>query len=263
MLAGRALKRSMHPFLPSELGASFTLEKALRFGMLPVIVGRPDPEERLQASVDLSVREEVLQEGVSRNLDAFSRFLEAASLSQGDILNASGIARECQVGRKSVENYLSVLDELMLAYSVPVFSRRAKRELTTHPKFYIFDAGVYRTIRPAGPLDRGEEIEGVALESLVGQVLRAWMAAKRSNAELYFWRTPAGTEVDWVVYGQDLFMAIEVKNSATFRAEQLRGLRAFGEDYPEAGRILLYRGTERLRVEGIEVWPAEDWLRQW
>jgi uncharacterized protein len=262
MLAGRALMRAMHPFLPSELGAHFRLEDALRFGLLPVIVGRSDPADRLQAYIDLYVREEVIQEGVSRNLDSFSRFLEAASLSHGTVLNASNISRECQVGRKSVETYLEVLDELMLAYSIPVFARRAKRELSSHPKFFFFDTGVYRALRPSGPLDRTQEIEGAALEGLVGQVLRAWIACRGIGADLYTWRTPAGLEVDFVVYGQDRFLAVEVKNSSTFRGEYLRGLKAFGDDYPEAERVLLYRGQDRLAVDGIEIWPAEEWLRR-
>ena len=263
MLAGRALLRAMHPFLPSELGTRFSLAEALRFGLLPVVIGRPGPADRLHAYIDLYVREEVVQEGVSRNLEAFSRFLEAASLCHGTILNASNISRECQVGRKSVETYLEALDALMLAYSVPVFSRRAKRALTSHPKFYFFDTGVYRTIRPSGPLDQAQEIEGAALEGLVGQVLRAWIAARGAGEGLFFWRTQAGNEVDFVVYGPERFMAVEVKNSSTFRGEYLRGLKAFGEDYPEASRVLLYRGTDRLSVEGVEVWPAEDWLRLW
>jgi predicted AAA+ superfamily ATPase len=263
MLAGRALRRAMHPFLPSELGIRFHLDEALRFGLLPVVLGRPDPTDRLHSYIDLYLREEVIQEGVSRNLDAFSRFLEAASFSHGGILNASNISRECQVGRKSVENYIEVLDELMLSYSLPVFTRRARRELSAHPKFFLFDTGVFRALRPSGPLDQTQEIEGAALEGLVGQVIRAWISARGIAAELYFWRTQSGLEVDFVIYGQDRFMAIEVKNSATFRNEYLKSLKSFGEDYPEASRVLLYRGAERLTVDGIEVWPSEDWLRQW
>ena len=262
MLAGRALRRAMHPFLPSELGPRFRLDEALRFGLLPVVLGRPDPADRLRSYIDLYLREEVIQEGVTRNLDAFSRFLEAASFSQAGILNASNISRVCQVGRKSVENYIAVLDALMLSYSVPVFTRRARRELSAHPKFFLFDTGVYRALRPSGPLDQTQEIEGAALEGLVGQVLRAWIAAHNTDSGLFFWRTQSGLEVDFVVYGPDSFMAIEVKNSATFRREHLKSLRSFGEDYPEAQRILLYRGTERLSVEGVELWPAEDWLRR-
>ena len=49
------------------------------------------------------------------------------------------------------------------------FQRRALRQLVQHQKFYLFDAGVFRSLRPRGPLDAPEEMEGMALEGLVAQ----------------------------------------------------------------------------------------------
>ena len=184
------------------------------------------------------------------------------SFSHAGVLNLSEVARECQVQRKTVEGYVEVLIDLLLAFKIPVFTRRARRKVTAHPKLYLFDSGVYRALRPRGPLDRREEIEGAALEGLVAQHLRAWIAYSSSDCRLSFWRTTKGTEVDFVLYGGDGFWAIEVKNTGRIRPQDLRGLRAFGTDYPEASRLLLYRGTEPLLIDGIRCQPVDDFLRQ-
>jgi len=200
-------------------------------------------------------------EGIVRNIGSFARFLEAASLSHGAVLNVSEVARECQVSRKTVEGYLVVLEDLMLAFRVPVFSKRAKRILSVHPKLYWFDAGVFVSMRPAGPLDRPEEIGGAALEGLVAQHLRAWIDYSGRPMTLAFWRTKSGNEVDFVLYGTTGFWAIEVKSSGRVRPKDLAGLRAFQEDYPQARGLLLYGGRERLRISGIQCMPVDDFLR--
>ena len=260
LLAGRAIFKTMHPFMASELQEGFHLDTALKHGLLPVVVDSKAPEEVLNAYIALYLREEVQMEGFVRRIGHFSRFLEAISFSQGSILNISEIARECQIGRKTVEGYLSVLEDLLLSFTVPVFSKRAKRLLTVHPKFYFFDAGVFRSLRPSGPLDTPSEIDGAALETLIAQHLRAWNEYGGSNNTLYFWRTRAGREVDFIVYGEDGIYALEVKNSKTVRPHDLKSLRAFKEDYPQARLLLIYRGNERLKKENILCIPCEEFL---
>jgi len=261
LLAGRAAYCTFHPFLAAELGPRFNLEQALTTGLVPLVCSAAEPRRARDAYLDLYVREEVQAEGMVRDLAGFSRFLEAVSLSHGSPVNVAAIARECEVSRKTVEGYLAILDDLLLSFSVPVFSRRAKRRLTGHPKLYWFDAGVFRSIRPAGPMDRSAEIDGAALEGLVAQHLRAWIALSDARASLHYWRTPAGREVDFVVYGESAFWAIEVKNAARVHATDLGGLKAFRQDYPEATPLLLYRGRETLRIDGIACVPVEDFLR--
>ena len=129
-----------------------------------------------------------------------------------------------------------------------------------HAKFFYFDAGVFRSVRPKGPLDRAEEVEGAALEGLVAQHLRAWAAYRGNRDGLHFWRTRAGLEVDFVVYGEDSFAAIEVKNSRRVDPKDTRSLREFLVDYPEARACLVYRGEERIRVRGIQCVPCADFL---
>jgi len=262
LLAGRAMLSSMHPFMTSELGGRFDMNEALETGLVPVVVAAPDKRHVLRSYAALYLKEEVQAEGLTRNIGNFARFLEAVSFSHGGVLNVSAVARECQVHRKVVEGYVSILEDLMLAYRIPVFARRARREVATHPKFYLFDAGVYRSLRPAGPLDRPEEIRGAALEGLVAQHLRAWNDYGNHGCALHFWRTRSGSEVDFIVYGESGFWAIEVKNTATVRPADLKALSSFVSDYPECRPLFLYGGNERLERNSVLCLPCEDFLKQ-
>ncbi len=261
LLGGRALMRTLHPFMASELGENFKLDLALRDGMLPLLFDTKNKQDKLQAYISLYLKEEIQTEGLVRNIGDFSRFLEAVSFSHASLINITNIARECQVNRKTVENYVTILKDLLLAFELNVFTKRAKRELSAHPKFFLFDAGVFRTLRPAGPLDVSSEIEGAALEGLVAEHLRAWNDYSSQKHDLAFWRTRSGVEVDFIVYGPLGFWAIEVKNTKTIDRSEFQGLKAFLEDYPMAKAIFLYRGSERIVQEGILCLPCEEFLR--
>ncbi len=262
LLGGRAYKKTMHPFTASELGSEFNLEQALEFGLIPVVYDSGDKNEALNAYIDLYVREEVMMEGLTRNIGNFSRFLESVSFSHGSQLNISNIARDCQIERKTVESYINILEDLLLAHRVPVFTKKAQRHLSTHPKFYFFDTGLYRKLRPSGPLDNTGEIGGAALEGLVFQHLRAFLDHRSIDSKIYFWRTKSGNEVDFVVYGKDVFTALEVKSSVNLRPKDFNGLKAFGEDYEISKRIMLYRGKDKLFKNGIMIIPVEEFLKK-
>lgn len=262
LMAGRALSLELHPFMGAELGRRFSLEKALVMGLLPMVWAAPDPAAVLASYISVYMREEIQAEGLVRKLDGFARFLEAVSFSHAQVLNVSAIARECEVERKTVEGFVAILEDLLLAFHLPVFGRRAKRALVKHSKFYLFDAGVFQSLRPRGPLDRADEIGGAALEGLVAQHLRAWIAYEKTPRKLYFWRTQGGSEVDFIVYGEECFGAVEVKHARRVQRSDLRGLRAFREEYPEASAVLLYQGHERLLVDGILCLPCEEFLRE-
>ncbi|MCY4485586.1 MAG: DUF4143 domain-containing protein [Deltaproteobacteria bacterium] len=260
LLGGRAVRRTMHPFMAAELPA-FDLGRALETGLLPLVMAASDPADVLSAYASLYLEQEVRAEGLTRNVGNFARFLEAVSFSHGAQLNVSAVARECEVERKVVAGYVGILEDLLLAFRLPVFRKRAKRATVTQEKIYLFDAGVFRSLRPRGPLDRADEIAGQALEGLVAQHLRAWIAYSRHDAEVFFWRTRGGTEVDFVVYGEPGLQAFEVKNAMRVHSGDLRPLRAFRKDYPEAETALLYRGRERLRIDGIWCLPVQEFLR--
>ncbi len=261
LLGGRAAMKKMHPFMAAELGDAFDLDKALKQGLVPLIWASSEPSERLRGYIGLYLEQEIRAEGLVRKLDNFTRALETLTFSQGNLLSVSAIARECEAKRGTVESYVQLLEDLLIADRIPVFSRRAKRALVAHSKFYFFDCGIYRSLRPAGPIDRPEELASQALEGLVYQHLRAWIDYRGSDARLHFWRTSTGSEVDFILYGSDCFAAIEVKNSAIVRNEDLRPLRAFREDYPESKALFLYRGRETLLREGIVCMPVERFLR--
>ncbi len=261
LLAGRALMRTFHPFMAIEIKNEFTIERALADGMLPLVLASNEPKEVLNAYVATYLQQEVQAEGLVRNIGHFARFLEIISFSHGELINVSNIARDSQVERKLVISYLSILKDLLLSFTLPVFTKRAKRELVAHEKFYIFDPGVYRSLRPMGPIDRRELVDGHALEGLVGQHLSAWIAYSGRDCKLYFWRTRHGVEVDFILYGEDTFFAFEVKSSKRVSSEDVKSLKAFKEDYPEATASLLYAGHERLIVNGILCLPCAEFLR--
>jgi len=186
LLSGRALLTHFHPFMAAELGKDFSLETALQNGLIPLVVAANDPAKTLSTYITLYLKEEVKEEGLVRDIGAFARFLEAMSFSHGSVLNLSNVARECQVSRKIVENYVSILEDLLIGFKLPVFTKRAKRAITAQPKFYLFDAGVYHQLRPKGPLDSPDEIGGMALEGLVLQHLKAWCDYSDSQVDCFF-----------------------------------------------------------------------------
>jgi predicted AAA+ superfamily ATPase len=240
----------------------FELGPSLELGLLPLVLGAADPQDALRAYAALYLEQEVQAEGLVRNIGGFARFLEVVSFSHAGVLNVSNVARESGINRRTLDGYVEILEDLLLAFRVPVFTRGAQRATTTHPKFYLFDAGVFRSLRPRGPLDRPQEIEGTALEGLVAQHLRAWIAYTGGDFQLYYWRTRSGVEVDFVIYGADGFWAIEVKNSTWVRSADTRALKTFAQDYPECETLLLYRGTDRLQIDGVRCIPVEEFLTQ-
>ncbi|HSX26872.1 MAG TPA: AAA family ATPase [Chlamydiales bacterium] len=260
LLGGRALLHQMGPFLASELKDQFSLEKALKVGLIPLIWESQNPAQRLSDYLTLYLREEVQAEGLVRQITDFARFLEIASFSYASIWTTTDISRESSVKRATVDNYLQILEDLLLAFSLPVFSRRAKRRLIAHSKFYFFDVGIFRALRPRGILDVDSEIEGSALEGLVAQHLRTWVQYQKEKHTLSFWHTATRLEVDFIIYGPRGFWAIEVKRSTHLSPDDIRGLSAFQEEYPEAKCCIVNMGKRRESYKGFPVIPVEEFL---
>jgi uncharacterized protein len=253
LLAGRARTRSMHPLTHFELRSDFDLDYALKFGLLPTVWLSDDPSEYLESYLKTYLREEIQEEGLTRNLPAFARFLESASFSQGSILNINNVAEDCQIERRTVSNYFLILNDLLIADELPVFSKKAKRKLMSRHKFYFFDCGVFRTIRPKGPLDQPGEIQGLAFETLIFQILRALQSVSHKKWDLFYWRTATHEEVDFVLYGEMGIFAIEVKHSSRVRSGELNSLSLFQKDYPKAKCIFIYRGERNETRNGIQI----------
>jgi len=262
LLAGRALSYNLYPLTSMELGKDFNLDHSLTFGQLPCVYTEKNPKAYLESYVKTYLEEEVQQEGFTRNLGAFSRFLEAASFSQGAVLNISSVARDCSVERKVVENYFTILEDLLIAYRIPVFAKRAKRRLAAHPKFYFFDVGLYRTLRPTGPLDIPEEIGGHAFETLFLQELQAINTYLRLGYNIFYWMTSNNMEVDFVLYGDKGIKAFEIKRTGKVSSSMLKGLKAFQKDYPSAKMYFIYGGERHLREGDIAILPIKDALKE-
>ena len=257
LLAGRALTYRMHPLTVTEQQDAFRLRDSLQFGHLPARLSESDPGRYLKDYVQTYLREEVMQEGLTRNIGHFSRLLEVASFSQGATLNISSVAREAHIERSAAENYFSILEDLLIAVRLPVFSRRAGRKLVSHEKFYFFDTGVFRAIRPVGPLDSEAEMDGPALETLVLQELRAVNDYHEYGYRIFFWRTRNNLEVDFVLYGPRGLLAIEIKRSTRIQPRDARALREFKKDYPPAKCYLFFGGSTPLYMDDIIALPME------
>ncbi len=261
LLAGRAFIYNIHPLTAFELGKEFNLKEYIEFGGLPAVFATQDKENYLKSYIQTYLQQEVIQEGISRNVSSFARFLETASFSQGSVLNMTEVGREAYVGRKVVEDYFSALEDLMLGVRLPVFSKKAKRRLIKHNKFYFFDVGVYRAIRPTGPLDQPEAMGGIALESLFFQNLRAINDYLNLGYTLYYYRTATGVEVDFIVYGNRGLKAFEVKSKKNISRSDVVGLTTFLKDYPTAKCYILYGGNEKRYIGNIEIIPFVDAIK--
>ena len=242
LLGGRALTFFMRPLTVHELGEQFNLQRSLDCGHLPMVYTVKSPQRYLSSYVHTYLQQEVQSEGLTRNLSAFSRFLEVASFSQAQVLNIADIAREIGVDRKTTENYFTILEDLLIADRVPVFTRKAKRRMITHSKFFFFDIGVYRSLRPMSPLDKPEEAEGAALETLFYQELKAINDYYNLGYQLFYWRTATNAEVDFVIYGARGIVAFEIKRSNRFSQKDFSSLKLFMQDYPMASAYFLFGG---------------------
>lgn len=262
LLAGRALTYHMHPLTAVEINESFDVAKALHYGLLPSSYLESQPKLFLESYIATYLREEVIQEGIVRNIGSFSRFMEVASFSQGCPLNLANIARETGVSRKIIANYFEILEDLLIAVQIPCFTKRAQRQLIQHPKFYYFDAGIYHCLRPKGPLDKPEEIGGAAFETLFLQNLRAVIDYYRLDLSIYYWRTTTGLEIDFVLYGEKGLFAFELKSKRYIDRKDFSNLNIFKKEYSIAKCYLIYAGEHTEKHGEITALPLKQALLQ-
>jgi len=262
LLAGRATVRTMVPLVPAELGSDFDLTRILRFGSIPVIWQADDPRAALDAYVQLYVREEVRAEALVRNLPGFLRFLPVAGLFHGQVINTSGLARDAATARKTVEGYLGILQDTLLATLVPAFEARLRVRERRHPKLYWVDPGLVRAAKQQlGPV--AAEERGPLLEGWILTVLRAHNEGADLFEHMSYWAPVQArqTEVDFLLRRGRDYLALEVKAQSRFSPPQLSGLRAIADLPRVARRVLVYLGDRPLRTEdGIDVWPLERFL---
>lgn len=267
LLAGRAIRRVMFPFLPEELGRDFDFNEALRFGSLPIIQQSETKTESLDAYIQLYLKEEIQSEALVRNLPGFARFLPVASIFHSQVLSISGLARDAGVARTTVAGYIEILADTHLAWLLPAFEGRLRVKERKHPKLYWTDPGLVRAVRrefhPPGETERG-----VLFEGWIAGLLRAYgdpaSALGLPYDAIYYW-SPAqgGSEVDFLIQRGKEFTAIEVKAKETLSNRDFAGLKKIAELHGIKRRIAVFWGDRPFQTEdGIEAFSVNEFLTE-
>ena len=258
LLGGRALRQTLFPLVSAEI-PDFDLNRALNHGMLPHHYLMENPDMRIQAYIGDYLQQEIAEEAIVRRLDAFTRFLQV--LSNSEIVNYTNIAQDCGVSSKTIKEYFSILEETMLGFFLPSYTKVVKRRVIQSPKFYYFDVAIPNHLLHRVPLQQGTDVYGHALEHLVIQELRAFMSYRHPLKSLSYWHTQDNRyEVDAILGNAEV--AIEVKSSKNVSSRDTKGLKAFSEEYPEAKLFLLSLEERPRKLNGIEIWPVEQFLKR-
>ena len=269
LLGGRAGLVRMHPIVFPELG-TVSPRRAwtdlLRWGGLPSVLDSETPKQDLQAYVGLYLQEEIRAEGLARSVPNFSRFLETAATMNGEILNYTKIGNDAQLSPRTVRDYFQILQDTLIGDLLPPFQRTRTRKAVTTEKFFFFDVGVTNALVERWAVSPRTPEYGRVLEHLVEREVRASIDYFRSDRHLFFWRSLSRMEVDFVVAeGQKPVIAIEVKASRSVSPQDLKGLRAFSEDWSRVRKIVVsLESHPRTTEDRIEILPVEQFLtRLW
>lgn len=258
-LGGRAYPVYLCPFVSAEI-PDFNLNHAINYGMLPSHYLAKNPSKRLAGYIDVYLKEEIKQEALVRNLSAFQRFLEVAAISDGEMINYNNIAQDCGVSANTVAGYFDILEDTLIGYRIPAYSKTIKRRLVQTPRFYYFDVGIVNHLLHRKELVRGTAEYGHAFEHLVIQEIKAWLTYNGNEEQLTFWRTHSGLEVDAVI--GDARVAIEIKSVEEVLPRHLKGLKAFAEDYPSARTIIVSLDPFNRHIDNIECIYVLDFFKK-
>lgn len=257
MLGGRAIRNILFPLVSSEI-PEFDLNKALNDGMIPRHYMIKNPRKRLQAYIGNYLQEEIKAEALTRNLSTFTRFLEIAAISCGEMLNYNNIATECGVSSPTIKEYFSILEDTMIGYMIPAYKKVIKRRVIQAPRFYYFDVGITNFLLKRTYLQQGSPEYGKAFEQFIIQELYAYTKYNDDYSQLSYWRTASGFEVD-VILG-DAQVAIEIKSSREIYRHHLKGLKAFAEEFPDARKIVVSNEKNKRLMGNIEIMPVKEFL---
>lgn len=261
LLGGRAIRYELMPLTSPEI-PNFSLQKALNHGLLPRHYLNTQPGKLLEAYVGDYLKEEIAVEAVTRNIPAFSRFLEVAALSNGEMINFLNIASDCGVSAHTVKGYFQILEDTLIGRFLPAFRRRVKRRLIQAPRFFFFDTGIVSWLARRGLVQPGSELFGRAFEHFLIMEVFAWAAYSERNPGIAYWRTASQLEVDLVL--GDGQVAVEIKSTTAASDHHLRGLRAFRQEYEARCYLVSLDPRPRLTADGILILPWRDFLdRLW
>ena len=265
LLAGRVISRQMQPLSLAELTTNPAVDDLLRFGALPLVRTERSQATRidlLEAYIATYLTQEIRAEALVRSLESFARFLEVAALANGQVTNVASLARDSAVARPTVQGYFEVLTDTLLGAWLPAWRPRAKVKEAQHPKFYLFDCGVVRALshRLREPLDSAER--GHLLETWVFHELRAHLAYANCGGTLSYYRTPSGTEVDFVWSRGSHRIGIEVKASPQWKPEYGRALRELHKQKTLTACHAIYVGDRPQRDGAVSVRPLHSFLEE-
>lgn len=265
LLAGRVVSRQMFPLTVAELSSKPAIDDLLRFGGLPLVRTERVLANRidlLEAYVGTYLTQEIRAEALVRSLESFARFLEVVALANGQVTNVAGLARDSAVARPTVQGYFEVLTDTLLGSWLPAWRPRAKVKEAQHPKFYLFDCGVVRALshRLREPLDSAER--GHLLETLIFNELSAHMAYAGCGGSLAYYRTPSGTEVDFIWTRGKHCIGFEVKASQQWKPEFGRAMRELHEQKKLTRCHAVYLGDTLQRDGPIAIRPVHTFLEE-
>ena len=272
LLGGRAVTVNLESFVSNEINKNYNIESAIKWGMLPLIqFNISNAREILSAYVNTYIKEEIKEEGIVRSLPPFLRFLEIAGLLNGQIVNAQNISREASIPRSTVDVYFSILQDTLLGHFLSVYRPKLKIRERAHPKFYWFDPGIARAA--AGllyePIDR--IWKGTALETLIYHELRVYNHIKKKNKPIFYYRTPAGAEIDFVIEtrkrtqsSKPKIICLEVKSSAKWQKNYEKSLRSFEKNNKvDVGHMYgIYLGSRNYYYKNLTILPVQNFLKQ-
>ena len=252
LLGGRAVEYHLFPLTSHEI-PDLDLNRMLNHGSLPTHYLLDTPRPLLKAYLNTYIKEEIVDESVTRNIPAFSRFLEIVGLTHGQQLNYANIARESGVSASTVRNYYQILKDTLLGFELPPWRRSRKRRLVETAKFYLFDIGVANVLHPElRQVTEGTDLFGRAFEHFLLNEVRAYCAYNQRDVPLSYWRTSSGFEVNLIL--GNMQAAIEFKASRDVRGSDLKGLRALKDEHTPQRAIVVNRSTQKRTTEdGIEI----------
>lgn len=259
LLGGRAISNKLFPLVSAEI-ADFNLIRAVNNGMLPRHYTIENAQKRLQAYIGDYLQEEIRAEALIRNLTSFTRFLEVAALTSGEMVNYLNIATDCGVSAPTIKEYFSILEETMIGYMIPAFTEKTKRRIVQAPRFYYFDVGIVNYLLKRKSLQPGSTDFGKAFEHLIIQEIIAYLSYSENDNQLSYWRTSSGFEVDAVIGKAKV--AIEIKSSKEVQSKHIKGLKIFKDEFPEARLIIVSLDINPRLMNGVEVLPAELFLKK-
>jgi len=188
-------------------------------------------------------------------LPDFRRLMRATALRLGQLANQAELGRDVGLPQPTVHRWLNLLEISYVLVRLPAYALNRTKRLIKSPKLYWGDTGL------ALHLAEGSSPGGAHLENLVLGDLLAWRDARTERAELGYWRTAIGEEVDFVIEAGGRLVPIEIKATGRPRLRDVTHLRTFRAEYGKRARaaLLLHTGssTEWLAPDVL----AAPWWR--